>query len=213
MKKTILLLCCAGVLFIALAAQNTPGATGAASHPQQQQGHVSHFSLNVRQLARINQLDCGQYASQSECNTWAYSACSTAALAEVFNYYGHSYHIHDVLVVQARVDAITPALGLTEDAGIARTAAQFGFQTNWGYNLSYDQVIATANQGKPVIVSWPPYRYDGGHLVVVIGGNSRTVQIADSSRYDRSSVSRAQFMQWWAGFSAIVTPAAKGGQP
>jgi Peptidase C39 family len=177
-----------------------PSPTDTASQPQR------------HHLVRIGQLDPAQYASRAEYREWAYSTCSTAALAEVFNYYGHRYRIHDVLVVQAQIHEITPELGLVEDAGIAATAAHFGFTTRWGYRLTLDQILQLANAGTPVIVGWPPERYPGGHLVVIIGGNSHTVFLADSSRYDRSSLSRTQFMKWWAGFSAIVTPAAKGGQ-
>ncbi|GAC1567676.1 MAG: hypothetical protein NVS3B14_14460 [Ktedonobacteraceae bacterium] len=157
-------------------------------------------------VAHIGQLDPSQYNSVQDYNLWAYSACSTAAMAEVINAYGHHYRIADILKVEASLNEITPSLGLVEDAGIANTVAKFGFKTQWGYSLSYEQVVATANKGEPVIVSWPPSRYAGGHLVVVIGGNSQAVFIADSSIYNRHSLSRAQFMKWWAGFSAIVTP-------
>ena len=157
-------------------------------------------------LARIGQLDPSQYNSTADYSLWAYSACSTAAMTEVINSYGHHYRIADILKVEASLNEITPSLGLVEDVGVARTLAKFGFNTNWGYSLTYDQVVTTANHGEPVIVSWPPSRYAGGHLVVVIGGNSQTVYLADSSLYDRHSLSRAQFMKWWAGFSAVATP-------
>jgi Peptidase C39 family len=157
-------------------------------------------------LARLGQLDPAQYNSASDYSLWAYSACSTAAMTEVLNAYGHHYRIADVLQVEASLNEITPTLGLVEKVGVARTMAKFSFKTSWGYNLSYDQVVATANRGEPVIVGWPPELYDGGHLVVVIGGNSQTIFIADSSRYNRHSLSRAQFMKWWAGFSAVATP-------
>jgi len=159
-----------------------------------------------QKLARIGQLDPAQYNSTADYSLWAYSACSTAAITEVINAYGHDYRIADVLKVEASINEITPSLGLVEDVGVARTMSQFGFKTSWGYSLTYDQVVATANQGEPVIVSWPPSRYAGGHLVVVIGGNSQTVFLADSSLYDRHSLSRTQFMKWWAGFSAVATP-------
>lgn len=157
-------------------------------------------------LVRLGQLDPGQYNSTADYNQWGYSACSAAAITEVINSYGHHYRIADILKVEAALGEITPALGLVEDVGVARTMAKFGFNTNWGYKLSYDQVIAAANRGQPVIVSWPPARYDGGHIVVVTGGNSQTVLLADSSLYNRHSLSRAQFMKWWAGFSAVATP-------
>jgi hypothetical protein len=208
-KKTIFLLCVAGILFVAVAMQNQASATNATASIQ---SAPSLTTTVPHQVVRINQLDCAQYASQSECDSWAYSACSTAAMVEVMNSYGRAYRIHDVLAVQARIGAITPTLGLVEDAGIAATAAQFGFKTSWGYQLSLDRIIQLANQGEPVIVGWPPARYDGGHLVVVTGGDSQTVAIADSSRFDRHSLSRSQFMDWWAGFSAAVTPLVQGGQ-
>ena len=138
-------------------------------------------------LKRINQLDCGQYASADECNIWAYSACSTAAITEVINSYGYHFRITDILQQEVAVQAITPALGLVDDQGIRRTAARFGFTTDWGYTRSYEQVVALANAGTPVMVSWPPARYAGGHLLVVTGGESTSVKLADSSRYNRTN--------------------------
>ena len=167
----------------------------------------SSFSSAIRHLVRINQLDPAQYDSESDYNLWAYSACSTAAMTEVFNFYGRHYRIADVMKIQAQIQEITPALGLIEDVGIQRTAAKFGFQTRWGYSLDYDQVVETANRGEPVIVGWPPAKYPGGHLVVVIGGDSQTISIADSSRHNRHELSRTAFLNWWGGLSAIVTPA------
>lgn len=157
-------------------------------------------------IVRISQLDPAQYDSPQEYNLWAYSACSTAALTEVFNAYGQHYRIADVLQVEARIKEITPDQGLLEDIGIQRTAAQFGFKTSWGYKLSLDQIIDIANQGRPVIVSFPPNKYPGGHLLVVNGGSGDFVFTADSSRLNRPSFTRERFMQLWGGFSAIVTP-------
>ena len=157
-------------------------------------------------LVRLSQLDPAQYSSSQEYNLWAYSACSSAAMTEVINAYGHHYRITDILKVEAQLKEITPELGLLEDIGIQRTVAKFGFKTSWGYKLTLDQIISIANKGTPVIVSWPPARYAGGHLVVVTGGNSNTVNLADSSIFNRHSLSRSQFLKWWGGFSAIVTP-------
>jgi predicted double-glycine peptidase len=157
-------------------------------------------------LVRISQLDPAQYNSQQEYNLWAYSACSSAAITEVINAYGHHYRVTDILKVEAQIGEITPQQGLLEDIGIQRTATQFGFKTTWGHNLSLDQIMDIANHGKPVIVSFPPDKYAGGHLLVVIGGNSNYVYLADSSLWNRRSLSRAQFLNWWEGFYAIVTP-------
>ncbi len=159
-----------------------------------------------QQLVRISQLDPAQYNSSAEYTTWAYSACSAASMTEVFNAYGHHYRVTDILNVEAQIGEITPAQGLLRPEGIEHTAAQFGFKTTWGNAWSLDQVIESANRGNPVIVSFPPDRYDGGHLLVVTGGNATTVYLADSSGWNRHSLSSAQFLQWWEGFAAVVTP-------
>ena len=159
-----------------------------------------------RSLLRLSQLDPAQYNSTAEYNNWAYSACSAAALTEVINSYGHHYRVTDILKVESQIGEITPQEGLLEDVGIQRTAARFNFSTAWGHNLSLNNIIGIANHGRPVIVSFPPDHYAGGHLLVVIGGNSNYVYLADSSLYNRHSLTRAQFMNWWEGFSAILAP-------
>ena len=172
-------------------------------------GYIRPKPAASQGLVRISQLDPGQYASSTEYQTWAYSACSAAAMTEVLNAYGKQLRIHDVLTVEDGLHEITPSGGLQEDVGIANTMKAFGFKTNWGEHFTLEQVIGTANGGQPVIVSWPPSRYDGGHIVVVTGGDlaGGQVRIADSSSWNRQVVSIAQFQQWWAGFAAVATPA------
>jgi hypothetical protein len=167
--------------------------------------HMDQLNAS-QQLMRISQLDPAQYNSPAEYTTWAYSACSAASMTEVFNAYGHHYRVTDILNVEAQIGEITPAQGLLRPEGIEHTAAQFGFKTTWGNAWSLDQVIEAANRGNPVIVSFPPDRYDGGHILVVTGGNGTTVYLADSSGWNRRSLSSAQFLQWWEGFAAVVTP-------
>lgn len=199
------------VAFADLSRQMQQGQQATATPTRQKVGvpsiQGSHGNASQR-LVRLSQLDCSQYASQSECTTWAYSACSTAAITEVINSYGYHFRITDILQQETATNAITPQNGLLDDQGIERTAQRFGFTTDWGYTSTLDQVIATANTGTPVIVGWPPAKYDGGHLVVVTGGDSTSVKLADSSRYNRQTLSRTQFLRWWAGYSAILKPGA-----
>lgn len=164
-----------------------------------------HLTASQR-LVRISQLDPAQYSSTEEYTLWAYSACSAASMTEVFNAYGNSLRITDVLQVEYRIGEITPSQGLLRPQGIANTAAQFGFKTNWGNSWTLDAVIATANQGNPVIVSFPPDRYPQGHILVVTGGDSNYVYLADSSLWNRHILSRGQFLLWWEGFAAVVMP-------
>lgn len=159
-----------------------------------------------QQLVRISQLDPAQYGSPAEFTTWAYSACSAAAMTEVFNAYGRHYRVTDVLKVEAQIGEITPQLGLVRPEGIQNTAAHFGFKTTWGNSWNLDHIIDLANRGEPVIVSFPPDRYNGGHILDVIGGSSTTVYLADTSLWNRHSLSRSQFLAWWEGYAAVVTP-------
>lgn len=169
-------------------------------------GHAYGQYNASQRLARINQIDPGQYGTTDEFNTWAYSACSTAAMTEVFNSYGAHLRITDVLRVEAQIGEVSPQLGLLNKDGIERTATQFGFNTNWGSAWTLDQVIDIGNHGKPVIVDFSPDRYAGGHLLVVTGGDASSVYLADSSLWNRRVLSREQFLQWWGGFGAVVTP-------
>lgn len=169
--------------------------------------HIAPSVNASKNLVRISQLDPAQYNSSSEYNTWAYSACSAAALTEIFNAYGRHYRVTDVLTVEARIGAISPDLGLLDPSGIQQTAAQFGFKTTWSNSWTFDAVSNTANSGKPVIVSFPPDRYAGGHILDVIGVDSTYVYLADTSLWNRRAITRSQFLYWWEGFAAVVTPA------
>lgn len=184
-------------------ASTTTATPGVTVTPQATQVPTA-FNASV-QLKRISQLNPSEYDSPQQEATWGMSACSTAALTEVMDSYGFSFAIADVLHVEAQIGAITVQDGLTTESGIANTAKLFGFSTQWGHNLSLSQIISKANAGQPVIVSWPPLKYTDGHIVVVVGGNSTTVRIADSSLYNRTSVSLSQFNSWWGGFSAILS--------
>ncbi len=178
-------------------------------HPSWLPAPSGGFGGTSGRVVRIAQLDPAQYASSQEYRTWAYAACSTAAMTEVLNAYGGHFRIHDILTVEAARGDITPQDGLTRLDGIADTLSQFGLHTRWGVSYSLSalaSIMATANHGTPVIVDFPPDKYQGGHLLVVTGGTATTVLVADSSAHHYQSLSIAQFMAWWSGFSAIVTP-------
>lgn len=178
-------------------------STKSSSQPQAQPVYTAS-----QHVTRLNQLDPAQYQSLSSYNTWAYSACSAAAMTEVINSYGHKYRIANILTIEAQIGAITPSEGLLEEGGIQQTGAKFGFKTKWGDNtLNLNQLIAAANKGTPVIISFPPATYPGGHILVVRGGNSSYVYLADSSDLNWTQLTHARFMQFWRGFSAIMTPA------
>jgi peptidase C39-like protein len=160
-------------------------------------------------LVRINQMANDQYSSPAEYNKWALSACSTATMTEVMNAYGHKYHITDVLKVQSNLGQITPELGLVQSTGIDITVAKFGFQATHLTNPTLGQVIQIANQGRPVIVSFPPDRVPGGHILVVIGGSGSQVYLSDSSTLNQTMMSQVAFTSLWEGYAVVVTPNTK----
>ncbi len=196
-----------------LVATSWPDAAAAATPPVAN-ANVNNAKANPlaglagasKALVRIDQLSPAQYNSQQDYNTWAYSTCSSAAMTAVINSYGHNYRLADILKVEAGIHEITPDLGLLEPTGIDRTVAQFGFKTYWLSNTSLDNVIKVANQGHPVIVGFPPALWSGGHLLVVRGGTSQYVYLADSSRLNMQTMARATFMKYWAGFAVVAMP-------
>jgi len=166
-----------------------------------------------QKIARVNQLDPGQYESTAQYDLWASSTCSAAAMTAVINAYGHNYRLTDILKVEANQKQITPDLGLLYGTtSIERTVAQFGFSVRTLDAPSLDAVLSVANAGTPVIVGWPPERWQGGHLLVVRGGDAHTVDLVDSSRLNIQSLPRATFLKYWAGFAVVVTP-NETGQP
>lgn len=185
----------------------TAAAPPAASKTDLQLSQLFPGTIGASQaLKRISQLDPGQYSSTAEFNTWAYSACSAAAMTEIINAYGHNYDITNILTVEANLHQISSQLGLLSGHGIDLTVERFGFKTYWPSNPSLDEIIQIANSGRPVMVGFPPSRWNGGHLLIVRGGNSQNVFLADSSSYNMTSLTRQQFMKYWAGFAVVITP-------
>ena len=92
---------------------------------------------------------------------------------------------------------------------LAHTVTRFGFHATIDHTHTFAQIIALANAGTPVIVSIPPLRsslFYHGHILVVTGGNSSEVFLADSSVYNLQALPLQRFLFLWSGLTAIVTP-------
>lgn len=160
-------------------------------------------------VQRISQLDPSQYdAPPFDMNTWWDSACSAAAMTMVIDAYGHTYRIADILRVEVGLHEITVADGLLHSSGIDRTVAKFGFRANWLQPGSLDQVIATANSGKPVIANLRGPNFPTGHFQVVEGGSNTQVYVADPSRLDMTVWTRQAFLAYYTGLAVVVEPTA-----
>jgi ABC-type bacteriocin/lantibiotic exporter with double-glycine peptidase domain len=205
--RTIFLFLCFAVLVLTLLVMSSLARTGTMAPVMRVAVQLPHA------VQRLNQVDCRQYASEQACATWSPSACSAAAMAEAMNAYGHAYRIADVLSVEAAFRnpmVITPAQGLLYPGGLDRTLAAFGFRTSWLQHPTVAQVIAQAAHA-PIIVNFPPSRWAGGHFLIVTGGDSHYVYLADSSRLDLHAMSYATFLSYWVGFAVEVLPGQKGG--
>jgi hypothetical protein len=196
-----------GAFFIpSLSAPNAAPAVKTAVKTSTQPSFANVKGVSAS-LTRLNQLDRAQYNSDSEYNTWAASTCSAAAMTEVINAYTHkNYRVTDILKVETQVHEISPDAGLLQNQGIGITVAKFGFASNYLNSPTLDTVEQIGNQGHPVIVNFPPDRWPGGHLLVVRGGDSNNVYLADSSELNMQVMARATFMKYWGGFGVVVFP-------
>jgi len=170
--------------------------------------HSQDQEASTRRLVRLNQWDGAQYNSPGDVETWGPSGCSAAAMTEVLNYYSEkTYRIADILSVEDDLGEITPQLGMLHGvSSISRTVAHFGFQATALVSSTLDEVINTANGGKPVIVGFPPTTWEGGHVLLVRGGSVTTVYLTDSSRLNMLSMTRKTFLSYWRGFAVIIHP-------
>lgn len=168
----------------------------------------SQDQVLTRRLVRLNQWDGAQYSSPRDVETWGPSGCSAAAMTEVLNYYSEkTYRIADILSVEGDLGEITPRLGMLHGvSSISRTVSHFGFQATALASPTLDEVISTANGGKPVIVGFPPTTWEGGHVLLVRGGSVTTVYLTDSSRLNMPSMTRKTFLSYWRGFAVIIHP-------
>lgn len=158
--------------------------------------------LASARIVRINSADRVQYTTTYEYQVWSWSSCSGISLEEVMNAYGRHYIASDVLQVEQRMGIWNVREGLTGgEAGLARAAAQFGFQADPHPPRTLQDLIDITNGGAPVIVGIP------GHIMVVKGGDAHHVSVVDSSPTNRTLLTRAQFTRIWTGFSVLIRPA------
>ncbi len=142
------------------------------------------YSASAR-IVRVDSAVRDQYYSNYQYQVWSYGSCSGISLEEVMNSYGRHYIAADVLQEEQSMRIWDSYDGLTGgEPGMARAAAYFGFQTS----------------PNPVIIGSP------GHIMVVKGGDANYVYVVDSSPANRTVMTHDQFMNFWDGFSVLVTP-------
>jgi predicted double-glycine peptidase len=125
----------------------------------------------------------------------------------VMNAYGRHLIAADVLQEELNLGVWDVNLGLLREDGIALTANHYGFNTSLSHARSLQDIINISNRGTPVIVGVrDSYNFPGGHIMVVRGGDSKAVYLADSSPGNFTHMSYSSFLGMWQGFSAVVKP-------
>jgi len=190
------------------------------------QGPSIPLSFPVKKMSSevtaFSQADKTHYNNENpEWSIWSYSACSGCAMAALMDAYGATLHgrplnCGDVLEVENRLSVYNPVneWGLIRGAPdeLAETAARFGFTGYYTQKLSLDDLITLANEGVPSVVRIPT------HVMVLTGGDSQNVFLADSGGLHLSKVTRSQFLHglpgsrlyagqsWMDGWYIILTP-------
>ncbi|MGZ3618450.1 MAG: hypothetical protein ACXWOL_17425, partial [Ktedonobacteraceae bacterium] len=107
----------------------------------------------------------------------------------------------DVLEVEYKLGVYDPGTTPTNSRGLLppgqigldKTAAYFGFASDYSKNVSLGDLIAMANSGTPSIISIPT------HVMIITGGDSKYVNIADSGGLRLTTVTREQFLHGLPG--------------
>lgn len=155
----------------------------------------------AQHVVRYDSAARDQYYTNYEWQVWSFSSCSGFAMETVINSYGHSYIAADFLEKEYSLGIWNISDGLTGgEAGIALTASYFGFKALPNSPRTLQALIYSVNKGYPVIVGSP------AHIMVAYGADNTYIYVADSSPVDRTSMTYAQFMSWWDGFSVVLVP-------
>src|SRR5579859_4266408 len=153
-------------------------------------------------IIRVDSADRGQYFSDYQWRVWSYASCSGIAMEEVMNAYGRHLIAADVLQVEANLRVWDIYNGLTGgENSIAEAANYFGFKASPHPPRTLQALLDVTNKGFPVIVGIP------GHILVVRGGDSNYIYLADSAPANRTILTHQAFMSLWQpNFSVLITP-------
>lgn len=185
-------------------------AAGAAALP--------HLRMDGRMVTRVQpmtQMRRGDlYDSQAQFNQWAGAACSAASLAEVLTSYGLPHMTIGRMIRELGSD-ISPNWGLLSYNAFNKVVARYGLRADVYLSnnpLTYRQMLYLTNTlGIPVVVNMRAttgyYRYlSGGHILVMTGGDTKTIRLADSSLYYIKSLPLSTYNQMARPRNVVIVP-------
>jgi uncharacterized protein YvpB len=143
-----------------------------------------------------DQTAVGEYDNAAQARAWGYSTCSAASLTAVLRAAGQDVKIADVM--KEMPGGMTIALGLVSRPSLVNAANKFGARATDDVT-SYDALKQATDSGQPVLVDIRSARFPEGHWIVVTGVDDNGVRIADSSRYNMTSMSRGELDRSWSG--------------
>jgi predicted double-glycine peptidase len=150
----------------------------------------------LRSIKGFDQTKTDEYDSPAQARAWGYSTCSAASLTAVLRAAGQDVRIADVM--KAMPGGMTIQLGLVSRPSLVNAANQFGARATDDVT-GYDALDQATEKGQPVLVDIRNGKFPEGHWIVVTGVDENGVQVADSSRYDMTSIPRGEFMRSWSG--------------
>lgn len=143
----------------------------------------------------FDQTSPSEYENTSQSRIWGLATCSAAALTAVLRAAGQPVRIADVMKEMPK--AITPRSGLVSRPALVAAANTFGGQANDDVR-TYEQLKEATESGQPVLVDFTNAKFREGHWIVVTGVTQDGVQVADSSRYNMTFMSKADFLNSWS---------------
>jgi hypothetical protein len=142
-----------------------------------------------------DQTAVSEYDSVAQARAWGYSTCSAASLTAVLRAAGQDVKIADVM--QAMPGGMTIKLGLVSRPSLVNAANQFGAKATDDVT-SYEALKQATDNGQPVLVDIRNGKFAEGHWIVVTGVDENGVKVADSSRYNLTSIPRGEFLRSWS---------------
>ena len=143
----------------------------------------------VRPMTQMRRVDL--YDSRAQFNLWGGADCSAASLAEVLTAYGLPHMTIGRVIREMGAD-ISPNWGLLTYNAFNKVVAKYGLRADVYLSnnpLNYKQMLYLTNTlGVPVLVNMRAttgyYHFlSGGHILVMTGGDSKTIRLTDSSLY------------------------------
>jgi hypothetical protein len=179
---------------------------------------LPHLRMDGRMVTRVQPMTqmrrVDLYDSQAQFNQWAGAACSAASLAEILTSYGLP-HMTIGRMIRELGPAISPNWGLLTYNAFNKVAARYGLRADVYLSnnpLTYRQMLYLTNTlGIPVIVNMRAttgyYHYlSGGHILVMTGGDTKTIRLADSSLYYMKSLPLGTYNQMARPRNVVIVP-------